>query len=210
MIPRTTPIYMAILSIFLVISRFSIFAQSWDPSMQAFQKSYQAEADSNFQQAIQELENIYKEDSYELNLRLGWLQYLKGDYPVSSVYYKKAMALLPYAIEAKLGFVLPQAAMGNWDQVMNTYQQILKADPQNSLVNYRLGAIYYQRQDYQKAYKYLEKVVNFYPFDFDGVILLAWTNYRLGKLREAKVLFEKALMIAPENSSALEGLNLIR
>ena len=52
-------------------------------------------------------------------------------------------------------------------------------------------------------------VVNHYPFDYDSVIMLAWTNYRLGKMREAKVLFQKALLIQPGAESALEGLSLL-
>ncbi len=193
----------------LKICYVPLHSQSWELEMRAFQQSYEAEADSNFSEAIEHLVKIYQDQSYELNLRLGWLYYLNGDYPRSLNYYHRAMDLLPYAVEAKLGYVLPQSAMGNWDEVINIYQEILKADPHNTLVNYRMGAIYYQRQDYQLAFQFLEKVVNFYPFDFDSVILLAWTNYRLGKYREAKVLFEKALMIVPENPSAIEGLGLI-
>jgi len=40
--------------------------------------------------------------------------------------------------------------------------------------------------------------------------MLAWTNFKLGKLREAKVLFQKALLISPDDESATEGLNLIK
>jgi len=40
--------------------------------------------------------------------------------------------------------------------------------------------------------------------------MLAWTNFKLGKFREAKVLFSKALLIQPGDESALEGLGLIK
>ncbi|MEZ5148220.1 MAG: hypothetical protein R2759_14450 [Bacteroidales bacterium] len=55
----------------------------------------------------------------------------------------------------------------------------------------------------------MKKVVNLYPFDYDGLIMFAWTNLKLGKLREAKVLFNKVLMYKPDDSSALEGLSVI-
>jgi tetratricopeptide (TPR) repeat protein len=118
--------------------------------------------------------------------------------------------LKPLSIEARLGIVYPASAMGNWNQVENRYLEILKIDPENSLVNYRMGLIYYGREDYGTAFKYFEKVVNHYPFDYDSVIILAWTNYMMGKYREAKVLFQKALLIQPNDPSALEGLALIK
>lgn len=189
---------------------YSLRAQSFDETLQAFRESYAAEVDSNFVVAIQKLQDVYQGNSYELNLRLGWLNYLNRDYTKSSEYYEKCMKLLPYTFEAKFGYVLPQAAMGNWSDVIGTYEEILKTDPQNTLANYRMGAIYYERQDYQKAFLHLEKVVNLYPFDYSSVILLAWTDYHLGKLREAKVLFEKSLLVRPEDRSALEGLELIK
>jgi hypothetical protein len=49
-------------------------------------------------------------------------------------------------------------------------------------------------------------VVNLYPFDYDGLVMYAWTNFQLKKYREAKVLFNKALMNTPTGSSAMEGI----
>ena len=47
-----------------------------------------------------------------------------------------------------------------------------------------------------------------YPFDYDSLIMLAWSDYYLGKTKQAKVLFEKALMNRPSDKSATDGLNL--
>ena len=120
------------------------------------------------------------------------------------------MDLLPYSHEAKLGYVLPLAGLGEWDKIISIYHSIIKLDPKNTLVNYRLGAIYYERKDYQKAYDYLEEVINLYPNDYDSNILFAWTNFQMGKLKEAKVLFNKVLLIRPDSESATEGLKLIQ
>jgi hypothetical protein len=40
--------------------------------------------------------------------------------------------------------------------------------------------------------------------------MFAWTNYMLGKTREAKILFNKVLLISPNDISATEGLGLIK
>ena len=86
----------------------------------------------------------------------------------------------------------------------------MQIDPQNTVANYRLGSIYYGAEDYTTALKYFEKLVNLYPFDFDGLLMYAWTNLKLGKFREAEVLFNKVLMNRPNDKSALQGLELIK
>ena len=186
-----------------------VYGQS-EEMIEAFSESYSLEAVGNFAKAIDELNQVYDETSYELNLRLGWLYYNMGNYFESKNKYEKAVELMPYATEAKLGYVLPVSAMGNWDEVVKTYEKILEVDPQNTLVNYRMGAIFYDRKQYEKAFNYCEKTVNLYPFDYDSVILLAWINYQMGKLREAEVLFKRSMLIKPNNASAEYGLGLIK
>jgi tetratricopeptide (TPR) repeat protein len=181
-----------------------------DEMVQAFSESYSLEAVGNYAKAIDVINQVYDENSYEMNLRLGWLYYNLGNYFESKIRYEKAMNLMPYAIEAKLGYVLPVSAMGNWDEVVKTYEKILEIDPMQSVVNYRMGAIFYERKEYDKALKFCEKTVNLYPFDYDSVILLAWINYQKGSLREAEVLFKKSMLIKPSNASAEYGLSLIK
>jgi tetratricopeptide (TPR) repeat protein len=176
----------------------------------AFESSYSMETKAEYANAVSTLKAVYDENSYEINLRLGWLTYLSGFFTESSAYYQKAMKLRPYAIEARFGFAYPASAMGNWDQVVTQYQEILRIDPQNTLANYRMGAIAYGKNDFATAEKYLEKVINLYPFDYDSNILYAWVNFKLGKLRESQVLFHKVLLIKSKDSSAMEGLGMIK
>jgi len=198
------------ISLFILLSTSSYAQLSNSALQEGFSKSYSFESRGNFADAITSMKAIYQEDSYEINLRLGWVTYLAGQFTESSAYYQKAIKLKPYSIEAKIGFANPASALGNWDQVISEYNAVLAIDPQNTLVNYRMGSIFYGRKDYAKAEKYLEKVVNLYPFDFDAMILYAWTNFKLGKLREAQVLFNKALLMRPKDAGALEGLGLIK
>ena len=177
---------------------------------EAFSNSYSQESKADYAGAILTLKGVYDEKSYEVNVRLGWLTYLSGLFTESTAYYQKAIALKPYAIEPKLGFANPAAAMGNWEQVINQYKDILKIDPQNTIVNYRMGSYYYGKADFATAEKFLEKVINLYPFDYDSNILYAWTEFKLGKLREAQVLFNKVLLMRPRDTSAMEGLLQIK
>lgn len=200
--------------LFVIIIGFTFIsftqAQDYKLIQDAFEKSYLYEYSGDYSKAIDGLKSVYSEESYETNLRLGWLTYLAGFFTESTAYYQKAMELKPLSIEAKFGYVYPASALGNWEQVKKHYNDILQIDSQNTVANYRLGSIYYGNEDYTSALKYFEKLVNLYPFDFDGLLMYAWTNLKLGKFREAEVLFNKALMNRPNDKSALEGLELIK
>lgn len=185
-------------------------AQDYAKLAAAFSESYTKEKAGKYADAVSALKAYYDPALYEINLRLGWLTYLQGQFTESIGYYNKAIDLMPYAIEPRLGVVLPASSMGNWDVVISNYNKILSIDPNNTVTLYRLGLISYDRKDYKQAYQHFEKVVNLYPFDYQSMLMLAWTDYRLGKTREAKVLFNKVLLYSPGDTSALEGLGLIK
>jgi len=194
----------------LLITSSILYAQDLDKLQEAFKQSYELEYSGEYSKAIGLLKEVYIEDSYEINLRLGWLTYLSGNFTEAIPYYQKSIELKPLSVEARLGLVYPASAMGNWTHVENMYREILEIDPENSVVNYRMGLIYYGREDYNIAAKYFEKVINLYPFGYDGIIMMGWANFKLEKHREAKVLFQKALLISPDDESALEGLELLK
>ncbi len=183
-------------------------AQSADAIKNAFAKSYTLEYSKQYTKAADEINNVYDTKSYEMNLRLGWLQYEAGKYNDANEYYQKAIALHAYSVEAKLGFVYPLSAQNKWDEVLNQYRLILAIDAKNTTVNYRAGLIYYNRKKYADAEKYFSTVLQLYPFDYDCLLMSGWCNYSLGKKAEAKALFEKALMNTPSSKSAIEGLGL--
>jgi tetratricopeptide (TPR) repeat protein len=198
-----------IILLMLVATATSLFAQNNESLHIAFANSYQLEIDGKYTEAINELKNVYNEESYDINLRLGWLHYVSGLFSESTPYYLRCIQLKPLSIEARLGIVNPAAAMGNWTQVENTYNDILAMDSENSTANYRLGVIYYGKGDYKKASKYFDKLLNHYPFDYDAIIMSAWTYFKMGEMRKAQILFNKALLNQPNDKSALEGLSLI-
>jgi tetratricopeptide (TPR) repeat protein len=196
-------------SIFVLITATG-FAQDFVKKKDAFQRSYIQEATGEYIGSINSLKEVYEEKSYEINLRLGWLNYLSGNFTESKAYYNKAVSLMPYSIEARLGLVSPLAAMGNWSEVIAQYEKILEITPNYSIVLHRLGLIYYGRNDFETAKKYFEKVVNLWPFDYDALTMMGWTYFKMNNIREAKVLFQKALLNTPNGSSAIEGLDLLK
>ena len=183
--------------------------QSQEELESAFSNSYVKEKEGDFSGSINELKKVYDEKSYEINLRLGWLNYNAGLFEESVIFYSKAQKLMPYSEEARFGLILPKSALGKWDDVIELYNNILEINPKNTKAMYRLGVIYYGRKDYNKAYALFKKVVDLYPFDYDGLLMLAWTTYFQGNYNQAKVLFHKVKLCNPDDESANEGLQLL-
>ncbi|MEI7977619.1 MAG: tetratricopeptide repeat protein [Bacteroidota bacterium] len=195
----------------LLFSLFIGFANAQDDKIKvAFATSLGFENKTNYTAAIANIMEVYNPTSYEINLRLGWLHYCAGLHNDSKKFYKIAVDLMPFSVEAKFGYIYPLSLLNEWDEVANQYNSILKIDPNNSYALYALGMVYYNGKLYEKAHKCFTLLVNLYPFSYDGLHMLAWTNYRLTKLKEAKLLFNKVLLIAPNDSSSLEGLALIK
>jgi tetratricopeptide (TPR) repeat protein len=189
---------------------FRIYSQTQEQIQTAFKNSYTYEKNKEYAKAIAEILNVYDEKSYVDNIRLGWLFYTYKSYLQSSGYYAKAFKLMPYSVEALLGYSKAQYQFGNWDNAITGFSSVLKIDSKNVSSNYWLGVIYYKKADYKNAYYYLETIANMYPFDYDTTLLFAWTHFQLGQLAQAKILFNKVLLIKPGDASALEGLSLIK
>ena len=195
----------------ITISTIALNAQVTQPLLEAaFAKSYEHEKTGDFSASMDDLKKVFDESSYEINLRLGWLNYNAGLFDEAIIFYTTAQKLKPYSEEAHFGLILPLAALGRWNEVIGLYDKILEISPNNTVALYRLGLVYYGRKDYNKAQPLFKKVVDLYPFGYDGLLMLGWTSYFLGNYSQAKVLFNKVKLYSPNDASANEGLQLIK
>lgn len=195
---------------FALLMTTSLFAQDFTALQIAFNKSIDLESKQDYKGAIDAIKPLNTSTNYETNLRLGWCHYLAGNYNESLTYYQKSIALMPAATEPLWGIAYPQGELKKWTDLYNTYLKIIKLDPKNTTANYRLGLSAYYSKDYITAKKYFDIVLGLYPTDYNTLLMSAWTNYFLGKKTEAKILFNKTLLISPNDESALEGIALIK
>ncbi len=194
----------------LTYATFSVNAQTNNVLSNAFKQSYDYEATRNYEAAINAVNSVYSETSYEINIRLGWLNYLSGKHKESIAYYQKAIEIMPAATEPKWGIIYPYTKLEKWTEVEKNYTAVLRIDPKNATANYNLGLIYYYRKDYISAKRYFDISLNLFPFNYNNLLMSAWTNYFLGNKNEATVLFNKTLLCSPNDKSVLEGLSLIK
>lgn len=219
---QSTRIFRLFLLLGMLYSGF-VFAQNPSPPKdratqdkavrEAFAVSYKAEAGQDYRGAIQAMETLGIETVhaiYEVNLRMGWLSYKTGDNDRAALYYRRAMVLAPQATEPLWGILMPYTAKEEWVKAETIYKDLLRLDPKNGTANYQLGLIYYYRQNYPEALKYLEVSLKMSPFDYYSMLMNGWTRYFMGQKEEAKVLFERVLRHTPQDASALEGLGLIQ
>jgi tetratricopeptide (TPR) repeat protein len=185
-------------------------AQNNKALIDAFSQSYEYETAQKYDAAISSLNSVYNANSYEINLRMGWLYYAAGKHKESVSYYQKAINLMPAATEPKWAIINPYTKLENWEEIIKVYQGILKIDPKNVTANYNLGMIYYYRKNYVTAKKYFDVSLNQVPFNYNYLLMSGWTNYFLGNKNEAISLFNKTLLYSPNDKSALEGLSLIK
>lgn len=185
-------------------------AQDQKTIQDAFSKSYTLETGLKYNEAIETLKGLNSVENYPVQLRLGWLLYSAKRYTESVAAYKKACEIMPASVEPLLASVNPLAVQKKWDEVEKIHLAILKIDPKNSITNFRLGQIYYNKKEYAKAEKYFSTSLNLYPFDYDSMLMSGWNYYFLGKYSEAKELFNRVLLYSPSDASAKEGLGLIK
>ena len=199
----------SLVALSIVVSTYS-FSQESKVLQTAFAKSYAYESKYQYDEAIQVLKDVYSDKSYSINVRMGWLCYLDKNYTSSINYYKKAIDLMPASAEVLWAILSPQIALEKWGDVEKTYLDILKLEPKNATAHYKLGVMYYYRKNYTIAKKYFDVALNLYPLDYNNLLMSAWTNYFLGKTNEAKVLFNRVLLLYQGDASAIEGLSLIK
>src|ERR1035437_2565077 len=149
--------------------------------MNAFSLSYENEASQKYDAAIAALNSAYSPASYEINIRMGWLNYLAGKHKESVIFYQKAITLMPAATEPLWAIINPFTKLENWNEIEKTYLSILKLDSKNASANYNLGLIYYYRKDYLNAKKYFDVSLNLSPFGYNNMLMSAWTNYFLDR-----------------------------
>lgn len=100
----------------------------------------------------------------------------------------------------------------HWDEALNKFQDALLNDPENPLLHFNIGDVYYKKKNYQEALKSFEKVLS-----TDDVQLqerayynLGNVHYQMNKYQDAISAYKKALELDPTDQDAKHNLELVR
>lgn len=140
--------------------------------------------------------------NYSLNLRAGWLHYLKGEYEKSERDYQQASRIATKSIEAKLGVLLAMLAQEHYKNAESLAEQIIRIDRGNYYANHRLAISLRKLKKFAEAEKIVRKMLVLYPCDTWFMTELGLDEVAQNKADAAKAIFLDILALDPTNATA--------
>jgi tetratricopeptide (TPR) repeat protein len=170
----------------------------------AYARSFGYERTQAYDDAIRALAPVYDAypNGYTVNLRMGWLFYLNGNYSNAVAHYEVAEAAAPSALEPKLGRLLPLLAQERWAEAEALGYQVVSVDHYSYYGNLRLAVALRMQGKVDAAYQVALKMLTAYPTDILYLVELARTVDARGDPDEARRLFGEVLILDPENEAA--------
>ena len=134
---------------------------------ECYYKSYRYEKASNYNDAIKSLLLVQQNfpNGYTVNLRLGWLNYLGGNFAGAETSYRTATKLAPASLEPKPGRMLVLQAQGRYLQMESLARQVLEKDAFNFYGALRLSAALRLQKKHDLAMEGLSRLRRMYPAD---------------------------------------------
>ncbi len=186
--------------LFLLIS-VNLYALNESEIRETYSKSFNYEKIQNYTDAIKSMMTVYQEypKAYTVNLRLGWLYYLNGNYANSLRHYDNAVSIMPFSLEAKSGRLLPLLAQEKYSEVENKAFDILNVDFYNYYGNLRLCYALRKQKKFDIAEKIASKMLAVYPTDI--TLLTEYALVKIGKesIEDAGKVLYNIQILDPEN-----------
>jgi tetratricopeptide (TPR) repeat protein len=170
----------------------------------ALAASYQAEQAGNYKKALAAMQHLPR--MYFIDLRLGWLYYLNGNYSEADTHYEAAIKASPAAIEAKIGYTLPLLAQKRYKAVEQAALEIALIDRNNYTANLRLAYALRMQQQYASAEEILTRMLTLYPTDGKLLTEHGLNLVALHQQTAARQIFDNITLIDPTNALAKEQL----
>ena len=169
-----------------------------------YQKSYRFESSKDYEEAIKVIMPVHSAhpQAYTVNLRLGWLNYLNGNYGSSKSYYLAAMKVAPSSIEAKLGYTLPLLALERYEETEIITKQIMRIDASNYYANLRFAFALRMQKKYEPAEEVLNRMLLLYPTDIKFLLESGLVKVAQNQMDSARKIFNEVLILDPENATA--------
>jgi len=173
-----------------------------------YHRSFEYERAEAYQDAIRALSPVYEAypNGYTVNLRMGWLFYLNGNFNNAAAHYEVARSAAPFALEPKLGQLLPLLAQRRWSAAESVAYEIVSVDHYNYYGNMRLVLALRMQEKLEPAYQIALKMATAYPTDLTFLEEMALLNDARGNKEEAVRLFTDLLVLDPENETARDYL----
>ncbi len=152
-----------------------------------YAESYALEAKGLFADAIKPAEIILAAgETFDIRLRLGWLNYNALKHEKSLENYLRALELSPTSVDARLGIMLPLMALERWQDALVYGENLLADDGNNMWANRYTALVYYMLERYQDAEALYEKSLEITPDNALMMLGLGLSLVSQNKLDEGK------------------------
>jgi tetratricopeptide (TPR) repeat protein len=118
-------------------------------------------------------------------LRSGVIAQQHRDYQTAIADYRKALELQPALLEARANLGASLAAIGQFDAAIAEDLRALQSSPRNTSLRMNLALAYYKKGDMANAHEQFSVVHQARPTDLNAVVLLGYTDLKLGKEMDA-------------------------
>lgn len=170
----------------------------------AYHRSYSYERAGDYDNAIKALSLVIREypNGYTVNLRIGWLYYLKGNHANAISHYDAAIRIAPYALEPKLGVLLPLLAQSRFTDAEARAYHVVTVDYYSYYGNLRLAIALRLQGKLDQAQTVVGKMLIAYPTEPLFLTELGLIQQARGDTESAAATFQDVIVLDPENPSA--------
>ncbi|MGN7610757.1 tetratricopeptide repeat protein [Magnetococcales bacterium HHB-1] len=168
---------------------------------EAYHRSFHYEKMQDYTNAIKSLMPVYEDypNYYTLNLRLGWLNYLAGQYANALRHYRVASTVLPSAIDSKQGLAMTLLVQEKFKEAEQVCYEILTQDHYNYYGNLYLVTALMAQDKTSIALNVVRRVLVHHPTDIKFLEKLALIYLKEQKEAEARVIFKDLSVLDPTN-----------
>ncbi|MDD2423348.1 MAG: tetratricopeptide repeat protein [Candidatus Cloacimonetes bacterium] len=171
----------------------------------SIQQSYLAEANGDYAGAITHMQKLLRDEPTEVfySMRTAWLYYLLGSYQEALNLYQQSLSRLDH-LDAHLGIINCQLALGQWDQALASSQKVLPTNSQNTILLSKAAYAAFMNKAYGTAADYFGFIVASSPWDLENRGY--WVNnlYLSGNLSEAKKQYRILKKYHPDSQIVLD------
>ncbi len=122
----------------------------------------------------------------ERTLALGHCYYSLGDYERARDHYLALRALRPQEGAIQRGLALTRFRLGQEDEALRLFEDLLKREIEVSESHYWIGRIHYDAGDPEEAFSHAQVLIELQPFDNRAWYLWMQVLYDLGKEEKAQ------------------------
>ncbi|PKN78453.1 MAG: hypothetical protein CVU48_08320 [Candidatus Cloacimonetes bacterium HGW-Cloacimonetes-1] len=167
--------------------------------------SYNAETAKNYTRSLEIMNVLATADPTDefFQLRIGWLNYLNGKYNDALKSYQNSNRL-GANLDAQIGILNCQLALGKWNDSLEQANEILKMYPQSTTVLTKAAYAAYMKQEYKMAADYYARYIKISPWDMEIRGYLLSNLYLAKDVMEAKKHYQKLKKYSPESAMVKE------